>query len=257
MDFFDFREPVSAWTHLLGLLLAFPAAGLLWHRAGRRPGVRLSLLVYGASLALCYAGSTLYHGLRVPEDRLVDLDRLDRIGIFALIAGTYTPLAWSLMRGRWRWGTLAAAWFVAVAASARLAVGQTFPPTISTGLYLAMGWGSLICYHRIARVVSHRALRPLVVGGLFYSVGAVINLVRWPALWPGHFGPHELFHLFVLAGSLSHFLLMLRVVVPRERRPGGAWSEEPADFGPIRVPARWRTDRGVRASLDTLGGQET
>ena len=101
MDFFDLREPVSAWSHCLGLLLSPPGILLLWRRSsGGRPAQRLSLLVFGLSLAFCYAASTLYHGLRIPEDRLAAFDRLDRIGIFVLIAGSYTPLAWSLMRGR-------------------------------------------------------------------------------------------------------------------------------------------------------------
>ena len=82
-----------------------------------------------------------------------------------------------------------------------------------------MGWGAVICYAEIARVVSHRALVPVVVGGLSYSVGAVLNLLRWPALWPGTFGTHELFHLFVLAGSLAHYLFILKVVVPFVRGP--------------------------------------
>ncbi|MHC5539651.1 hemolysin III family protein, partial [Singulisphaera rosea] len=91
---------------------------------------------------------------------------------------------------------------------------------LGTAVYLAMGWGSIACYAELARVVSHRDLRPLVVGGLLYSVGAVFNLLRWPVLLPELFGPHELFHLFVLAGSLTHFWLILRVVVPFEHRHG-------------------------------------
>jgi hemolysin III len=72
---------------------------------------------------------------------------------------------------------------------------------------------------QIARVVSHRALVPVVVSGLFYSVGGGAHLLHWPALWPGTFGPHELFHLFVLAGSLAHYLFILDVVVPFAHRP--------------------------------------
>jgi hemolysin III len=77
-----------------------------------------------------------------------------------------------------------------------------------------MGWGVVVCYAQIARVVSHRALLPVVVGGVFYSVGAVLLLSRWPALWPGAFGVHDLFHLFVIAGSLAHYRFILKVVVP-------------------------------------------
>ena len=100
----------------------------------RRPAKRLSLLVYGLSLAFCYTASTLYHGLRIPADRLAAFDRLDRIGIFALIAGSYTPLAWGLLRGRWRWGTLATVWSITAVASGQLAIGGPFPPLVKTGL---------------------------------------------------------------------------------------------------------------------------
>ena len=89
---------------------------------------------------------------------------------------------------------------------------------VATGFYLAMGWGESLCYFELARRINHRALLPILYGGLFYSVGAVLNLLRWPTLWPGVFGPHELFHLFVMAGSLCHFWFMLTVVA--HHRPG-------------------------------------
>lgn len=219
MDFLHLREPVSAWSHCAGLLLALPGTLLLWRRSrSGDPAKRLSLLIFGLSLACCYAASTLYHGLRVQGDGLSFFDRLDRIGIFILIAGTYTPLAWVVMSGWWRWSTLAIAWLVTVLASWKLMLVGPFPHLLNTGLYLAMGWGVLACYAELARIVSHRALRPLVAGGVFYSLGAVLNLLGWPVLWPGLFGVHELFHMFVIAGSLAHYRLMLKLVVPFEQR---------------------------------------
>jgi hemolysin III len=77
-----------------------------------------------------------------------------------------------------------------------------------------MGWGVIVCHSQIEQVVTHRALVPIVLGGLSYSVGAVLNLLHWPSLGPGVFGTHDLFHLFVLAGSLAHYLFILKVVVP-------------------------------------------
>ncbi|QDV35538.1 PAQR family membrane homeostasis protein TrhA [Tautonia plasticadhaerens] len=221
MDFFDPREPASTWTHGAGFVLAVLGLLLLWRRSGGDPARRLALTIYGLCLAFCYAASTLNHGIDLPADRLAVWGRLDHIGIFLLIAGTYTPLAWGLMRGRWRWGTLASVWAVAAGTSALLALGLRMPIPLATGLYLGMGWGGIICYVELARVVSHRALRPLVIGGLSYSVGAVLNLLGWPVLWPGHFGAHELFHLFVIAGSLAHFHLVLTLVVPSGPGPRG------------------------------------
>src|SRR4051794_24493330 len=121
MDFLDLREPINAWSHCAGLLLALPGILLLWRRSRREPGRRLSLFVSGRSLAFRYAASTLCHGLRLPGDGLAAFDRLDHIGIFILIAGSYTPLAGSLMRGWWRWGTLATAWLLTSVASGLLA----------------------------------------------------------------------------------------------------------------------------------------
>jgi len=219
MDFLDFREPVSTWSHCAGLLLALPGTLFLWWRSAGDTKKRRSLVVYGVSMAFCYAASTLYHGLRLPGDRLAIFDRLDHVGIFVLIAGSYTPLAWGLMRGRWRWGTLATVWLITAMTTALLVIRGPFPPVFSTCLYLAMGWGVIVCYYEIAQAVSPRALLPLVIGGLSYSVGAVFNLMHWPVLLPGIFGAHELFHLFVLAGSLAHYRFILKVVVPFVQGP--------------------------------------
>jgi hemolysin III len=214
MELLDVREPVSTWTHCAGLMLAFPGTLLLWRRSGADQGKRLTLLVYGLSLTFCYLASSLYHGVQLPAARIAGFARLDGVGIFALIAGSYTPLAWCLMRGQWRRWTLAVVWTVTAMATVLIATGRHFSPVLSTCVYLGMGWGVVFCYFEIVRIVPHRSLMPIVVGGLSYSVGAVFNLLRWPALWPGVFGFHELFHLFVLAGSLAHYWFVLKVVVP-------------------------------------------
>lgn len=238
MVFFQVREPSSALTHGLGLILAAPAIATLWRRSrGTGPGRRLGLMVFGFSLALCYAASTLFHALPATGPALVRLDRLDRVGIFALIAGTYTPLAGTLLRGGWRWGTLLAIWGVAGVASAFLVGLGSRPPTWSPFVCLAMGWGVLACYGPLARSVGHHALIPLVVGGVCYTVGAVLNLLHWPDPWPGHFSAHEVFHVFVLLGSLAHYKLMLNVVVPY-RADGGAVRHQPARRPHRPAPAR-------------------
>ncbi len=214
MTFFELREPVSAGTHALWLFLSLPATLILWRRSGPDRGRRLSLLVYGLSLACCYAGSALFHGVPFARPKLELYDRLDHVGIFLLIAGSYTPIAWNLMRARWRFGVLASAWGVAAIGSTMILSAGIMPPLLNTAIYLGMGWGAIFCYVEMAHYLPHRRLFPLVLGGVFYSVGAVLNLLRWPVVVPGVFGPHETFHLFVMAGSLSHYLFMLRVVLP-------------------------------------------
>jgi hemolysin III len=214
MDLLNPREAISTWTHFAGLLLAIPGTLLLLKRSRGDNAKRLSLLVYGLTLIFCYTASTLYHGVRVPPTEIAAFARLDGVGIFALIAGTYTPMAWCLLGRRWRRWTLAVVWSVALSATAVIATGRHFSIVLATCLYLGMGWGAVACYVEIARDVSHRTLFPIVLGGVFYSVGAVINLIHWPILYAGAFGYHELFHLFVLAGSFAHYFFIFKFVVP-------------------------------------------
>ena len=201
MNFFDFREPVSAWSHCAGMMLAVPGTYLLWRRSAGETSKRLTLLVYGLTLAFCYLASTLYHGVRLPAAGIAAFARLDGVGIFALIAGSYTPLAWCLLRGHWRFWTLAAVWSVAGSATILIAAGRHFPPGLATCLYLGMGWGVVICYFEIARAVSHRALLPVVAGGLSYSVGAVLNLIHWPVFLPGDLRGSRTFSLLRARGQ--------------------------------------------------------
>jgi hemolysin III len=233
---FDLREPVNAWSHGAGMVMALPVTWLLLKRCGKlHPcglsqicraaspcgGARrrcaparhhrfkaLSLLLFGLSLTFCYAASATFHGVPYRGASLSPFQRLDHIGIYLLIAGTYTPVVWSLLRGPWLWGTLATVWTVATVSAVRVWCGGVLPVWVATLMYLGMGWGSLFCYRELARTYSHRTLLPLPLGGIFYSIGAMINLM------PGFFGAHELFHLFVIAGSACHVLFMMRVVIP-------------------------------------------
>jgi hemolysin III len=244
---FELREPFSALSHGAGLLLALPVTWVLWRRCPEGPGrraKRLALLIFGISLMACYGGSAAYHGACVDAEALSRLRRLDHVGIYLLIAGTYTPGAWTLLSCGLRRRTLATVWTVAAVCSARVWIGGTLPVWTSTAIYLAMGWGVLACYRELVRNHGHRRLLPLPLGGVFYSVGAIINLAGWPALHPGLFGAHELFHLFVLAGSACHVGFMLKVVIPTEPAadvpaagfptadvPAAPWPPDPAWSG--------------------------
>ncbi len=224
------REPINAWSHGAGMLLAIPVTWFLWKRCiavfdydntvSRPSSTRhqrikaLCLVVFGITLTLCYGISAVFHGARLSGAPLTRLQRLDHVGIYLLIAGTYTPIAWGLMRGPWLWGTLTAVWSTAVLCGTRVLCGELMPIWLSTLTYLAMGWGAIFCYNELARSHSHRKLLLLPLGGLFYSVGAVMNVLHWPALVPGVFAAHEIFHFFVITGTTCHVLFMLGVVIP-------------------------------------------
>jgi hemolysin III len=226
----NLREPINALSHGAGMILALPVIWVFWKRCGnlssccdadlrasssRHHKVKTAcLLIFGMTLFACYAISAAFHGVRLGGEVLDRLQRLDHVGIYLLIAGTYTPVAWALMRGSWWWGTLTTVWTIAILCGARVWCGGVMAIWVSTLLYLAMGWGALFCYFELAKTYSHKTLLPLPLGGVFYSVGAGFNLARWPVLVPGVFAAHELFHFFVIAGSACHVFFMMKVVVP-------------------------------------------
>lgn len=214
MHYLNLRDPVSAWSHAVWLAATLPGARMLWNRAAGDRGRQIILLAYVLCLASCASASTLYHGVTLPGDQLSVLLRLDHIGIYLLIAGTYTPIAWVLLKGRWKQGTLAAIWLVAAFGIGFNVFLGHLPRHLETALYLLMGWGSVFCYLELSRTFPSRTLRPMPLGGVIYSVGVVFHVLQWPVLWPGVFGGHEVFHFLVVAASATHFRFMLEVVAP-------------------------------------------
>lgn len=203
-----FREPVNSWSHLVGLILAAVGTAALLHLA-RGPAERLAFAVYGGSLILLYAVSTLYHALPLPRQRLRKLRTLDHIAIYFLIAGTYTPVALVTLGGSSGMVLLAAAWAIALAGIPFKIWWLEAPVWLSTATYLGMGYMVLLAAAPLARVVSVSGMAWLVAGGLAYTIGAIIFTRERPDPFPGRFGHHEIWHLMVLAGSGCHFAFMV------------------------------------------------
>lgn len=218
MEWLTIREPVNAWTHGVWFLLCIPATAVLLRAARGDRLKQLGFAVFGVCSLFCFGSSALFHTAALPRRGIGFFELLDFIGIYLLIAGSMTPLALVALTGWWRRLTLAGAWaFAAVGIILRLS-WDTMPREVYTGLYLGMGWGILLSYFALARALTHRAMGLGVLGGVLYSIGAMCNLMRWPMIYPGVFGAHEVMHLFVMGGSLAHFFFMLRVVAPFDRR---------------------------------------
>src|SRR5262245_7666532 len=171
MTWLDFREPVSAWTHLVWLMMSLPATWLLWRLARGSLVKRIGVLIFGASCALCYAGSWLYHA--VPEAIAGPFHALDHVAIYVFIAGTTTPIGLVVLRGRWRLTLLVGIWLMALTGVTMRLTAEPSIPT-QTVFYLLMGWIGCLTYFELARRLSHARIRPIWIGGLFYTVGAVI-----------------------------------------------------------------------------------
>lgn len=209
----SFRDPVSGLTHLFGALLG--AIGLVILLAAH-PGAggveRASILVYGVSLVLLYAASAIYHLARVSAERQAFLRRLDHAMIPVFIAGSYTPFCLIALRGTTVGaGVLVAIWVLAAAGLVKSVFWLTAPRAVTAGLFVAMGWMVVFAVLPLAHALSGPTLILLFAGGLAYSAGAVVYARKWPDPYPPMFGFHEVWHLFVLAGSALHFAAIARL----------------------------------------------
>ena len=205
------REPVNALTHLLGAVAAAIGTIVLLVNGAANHSARqvVAFAIFGTSLVLLYATSGIYHSLNVSERGLAILRRLDHMMIYVLIAGTYTPLCLVLLRGRLGITLLVAVWAIAAVGVAQKLVWMTAPRWVSTVLYLGMGWAAIFVVKPILHSAPVGFLVWIVLGGVFYTLGAVVYATKRPDPAPNAFGFHEIWHLFVMAGSLCHYLAVL------------------------------------------------
>ena len=211
------REPGSAITHLIGLLLAaFAAIPMLVKAAlfSTRTAVA-AMAVFMTSMILLYAASTLYHSVNLTGSKLKLFKKLDHMMIFVLIAGSYTPVCLLVLTPDAGYPLLIAVWGIAAAGMLFKLCWVTCPKYISSIIYIAMGWACLSVFGQLIHTLSHAAFSWLLAGGLFYTVGGIIYALRLPFFNARHrnFGSHEIFHLFVMAGSICHFICMYRYVL--------------------------------------------
>ncbi|MFC3831851.1 MULTISPECIES: PAQR family membrane homeostasis protein TrhA [Deinococcus] len=205
------REPVNALTHWAGVVAALLILGpLLWWAHAR--GLALwPFVVFVVSMTLLYAASASYHSFFPSERGLLWLRKLDHAGIFLLIAGSYTPVAYFGLQGAWRDGVLWVIWGIALTGIVLKLVTMRLPRWISTLLYVGMGWLALAFIPQLARNLPSSAIVWLAVGGVLYSLGAVVyGTKRWDPR-PGVFGFHEIWHLFVLGGTGAHVAMMFNL----------------------------------------------
>ncbi|MBX3139826.1 MAG: hemolysin III family protein [Trueperaceae bacterium] len=211
-----FKEPVNALTHLAGAVLAVGATVALAVLARGDAMAVAAFLVFGATSVLLFTASTLLHAVRAGPGAERWLRRFDHGAIYLLIAGSYTPItlvALQPQRATLGWWLFALVWLCAVGGLVFKTFWLNAPRWLSTALYLAMGWLVVLAIVPVARSLGTANTVWLGLGGLFYSVGAVIYALKRPRLWPGVFGFHELWHLFVLAGWGCHLVMMVRLGV--------------------------------------------
>lgn len=211
------KDPGSAITHFIGMLMAIFAAVPLLIKAAHEPGhiYIISITVYALSLILLYAASTTYHTFNKSERINTLLKKIDHMMISVLIAGSYTPICLLVLKGKTGIILLSIVWGIAIIGIMIKAFWVYCPKWISSVLYIGMGWTCVLAFTQILDSMPPAAFGWLLAGGIIYTVGGVIYALKLPIFNSRHknFGSHEIFHLFVMGGSACHFIVMYTFVL--------------------------------------------
>lgn len=206
------KDPGSAITHFIGMLMAIFAAVPLLIKAAHEPSriYVISLAVYSASMILLYAASTTYHTFDISAKINTILKKWDHMMISVLIAGSYTPICLLVLKGKTGLILLAIVWSFAIVGILIKAFWVYCPKWVSSILYIGMGWTCVLAFTQILNSMSRTSFIWLLTGGIIYTVGGIIYALKLPIFNSKHrnFGSHEIFHLFVMGGSMCHFVVM-------------------------------------------------
>ena len=209
---FKLKDPGSAITHGIAFLLAaVGAAPLLIRSSEWSDHIHIVALgVFILTMMLLYAASTLYHSVDSTAKVNRRLKKLDHMMIFVMIAGSYTPVCLIVLHNKIGYILCALVWATAILGIVFKAFWVTCPKWVSSVIYIGMGWVCILAMPQLLAGLSFGAFMWLLAGGLFYTVGGVIYAMKFPVFHNRfrYFGCHELFHVFVMAGSLCHFVVM-------------------------------------------------
>lgn len=206
------REPGSAITHFIAMMMAVFATVPLLVKAGIQSGWEnfLAMAIFMGSMILLYGASATYHSVDLTGRSLRVFRKLDHMMIFVLIAGSYTPVCLIVLGGKLGYTLLALVWGIAAVGMLVKACWITCPKWFSSVIYIAMGWVCVLVFGPLLKTLSAPAFLWLLAGGIIYTVGGVIYALKLPIFNAKHkfFGSHEVFHLFVMGGSVCHFIFM-------------------------------------------------
>jgi len=215
------QNPVRGLLHGAAALVSIAGAALLWMHSSGDLSTRTSLLVFGLTLVGLYTASSLYHSVPWRPLWKQRLQRLDHAMIFLLIAGTFTPVAVIVLEGALRTVALSAVWGIAALGAAQKLFWPRLGHACSVSLQVLQGWLALPLLLPLSDRLSGPALALLVAGGLLYTVGMIAYATQRPRLWPRVFSYHEVFHVFVVAGSASHWIMAFAYIAPYARPLAG------------------------------------
>lgn len=207
------REPVNSLTHWAGALLALAGLAALLIVGWSTPAKIVSLLVYGLSLIAMFSASATYHMVRAKDRVLLILRKIDHSAIFLLIAGTYTPFCINAFDGFWKWGMLIIIWSLAAIGIIVKVFYIKSPRWLNAGIYVVMGWLCVGASGQMLATLPAWVFTWLLVGGVIYTLGAVVYSTKIFNFKPGVFGFHEVWHIFVMLAAAAHYVAVLGVAL--------------------------------------------
>ncbi|GGJ90322.1 hemolysin III [Lentibacillus kapialis] len=213
---FSIREPINSLTHLFGAILSLAGLVALVIKATATADSALAIMaviMFGISMILLYSASATYHMVIAKDHIIAFLRRVDHSMIFVLIAGTYTPLCLISLEGMTGWVLFSVVNSLALIGVIFKLVWFHAPRWLSTALYVAMGWIVIFFSSALFPVIGGDGMLMLLIGGMFYTIGAIIYWLKPEFLSFKHLGFHEIFHVFILFGSLFHFICIYGYVL--------------------------------------------
>lgn len=216
-DPYDGLRPYSALTHGIGILFALAALAVLLHMTismGLGAATITSVSIYAVSMLCLYTASTVYHSLNTNVQGRLFLRKLDHVMIYFLIAGTYTPICTITLGGMLSGRVmLAVIWAMALLGTGFTLFWIKMPRVLTSLIYLVMGWTAIFAIYPLHSVMNHVSFAMLLAGGILYSIGGVLYALKWPGRNNRYFGCHEIFHVFILLGSVCHFVMIYHILI--------------------------------------------
>jgi hemolysin III len=205
------QESFNFYSHLAGGIAALVGTIYLAKVASHSASMLITAIIYSLSVVFLFSASSLYHRFKKEENELSFWRKMDRLAIFFMIAGTFTPIGYFCMEGNWRWIMISIQWgLVGFGVISQLFFPRA-PRTLYVLIYIIMGWSAIFPMHQILANMSLSQEVLLFTGGAAFTLGGLIYAIKRPRLVPGVFSFHELFHVLILIGGVLHYAMIYRI----------------------------------------------
>lgn len=208
------KEPMNTLTHFIPFLAGWVGLVFLILLSRNNLSKLITMSIFGLSIIALYGASSIYHAVRTTPRKELALRKIDHMSIYILIAGSYTPVFYYGLSGGWRWAMLISVWVLAIIGIILKIWFMNAPRYVSTAFYVSLGWIALVPIVQLVHNLPLGALLMMVAGGVMYTFGAVVYAAKIFRIPQIHLGFHEIFHIFVAAGTIIHFLMVLIYIMP-------------------------------------------